>query len=707
MQIAHRASVIAVLGATTALALGACSRTPPPPQAPSAAERYDDASAGDDWPGYGRTYGEQHYSPLTDVDTKNVERLGLAWSLDLPFAGTATQPVAVDGVLYFSIGYNIVYAVDAVTGKQLWMNDLEGAAGAGHRLRLGWGSRGLAWWNGRIYAATWNGRLVALDAKTGKQAWSAQVLDPKGNEYISGAPRVFDGKVIIGSGSDIGYVRGQVNTYDAETGRFLWRFWIVPGDPAKGFENAAMEMAAKTWAGEWWKHGGGGASWNSFAYDAATDTVFVGTGNGYPWNRRVRSADQGDNLFLCSVLALDAKTGEYRWHYQINPGDTWDYNAAMDLHLADLVIDGKPRKTLLTAPKNGFLYVIDRTDGRLISAEQMARRITWATHIDLATGRPVETPDARYPGGKTFELWPSAAGAHSWPPSAWNPRRGLMFIPTLETGMTMNDVGIDPKTWERRPNEVVGAAFHMSAPAPDPLHGTGALLAWDPVAKKAAWRVEQPTQANGGLLATAGDLVFQGTPDGRFTAYDAESGKVVWSFEAQAPVFAPPLSYRAGGKQYVTVLTGLGTTAGVGGAALAKLGYDVDPRSQKRRVLAFALDGKVTLPPRQPQAPIMADPTYRADAAAAARGATVYGYCMYCHGLEAVPAGHAPDLRRSPIPFDAQAFDAVVRGGSLLDRGMPRFTEFSDQELADLRQHIRAAAARGREAAAISNRSTR
>jgi len=370
--------------------------------------RLADNSSGNDWAGYGRTYGEQHFSPLNQISAQTVDRLGLAWFMDLPAGNTATIPVEVDGVLYLSYGLGVVRAVDVRTGKQLWEHDTKAGERAGQRLRQGWGIRGVGYWNGKVYTGTPDGRLVALDAKTGTQVWSVQTCDDDGR-FITGAPRLFDGKVIIGhGGADSASIRAYVTTFDAETGRQLWRFFIVPGDPAKGFEDKTQEMAAKTWSGEWWKYGGGGTAWNSFTYDAETDTILIGTGNGAPWNQKIRSAGKGDNLFLCSIVALDAKTGAYKWHYQVNPGETWDYNAAMDIQLADLKIAGQMRKVAITAPKNGFFYVIDRTNGKLISASPFAK-VTWATRIDIKTGAPSKLPLRACPMESHSNSGPAAA----------------------------------------------------------------------------------------------------------------------------------------------------------------------------------------------------------------------------------------------------------------------------------------------------------
>ena len=652
--------------------------------------RLSDGSDGRDWAAFGRTFGEQHYSPLSKINAGNIKKLGLAWSLDLPPGNSVTGPLAVDGVLYIATGYSIVRAIDVASGKQLWVYDPKAPAASGDKLRQGWGIRGLAYWNAKLYVGTQDGRLIAIDAKSGAPVWSAMTVEKDDYRFISGPPRVFDGKVIIGhAGADAGDTRGYVTTYDAETGKQLWRFWTVPGDPSKGFENPAMEMAAKTWAGEWWKRGGGGTVWSAMTYDAEFDTVYLGTGNGAPWNYRIRSQGKGDNLFLCSIVALDAKTGAYKWHYQFNPGETWDWNAAMDMELADLTIDGKPRKVVMTAPKNGFFYVIDRASGKLISAEKIAKMVTWATKIDLATGRPVEVPEARFPNGTSFLVAPSSYGAHSWMPMAFSPKTGLAYVPLTEMAMEMNDRGIDLKNWVRPGGNAIVGGLNLA----QPKDSSGALVAWNPVTQKEAWRVPLPIYWTGGVMATAGNLVFQGRVEGSFDAYNAKTGEHVWSFATQAPVLAPPITYSVGRKQYVTVLSGADTAGSVLGP-LSKQ-FNIDYRTEARRVLTFALGGTATIP-KSVNEPIIAveDPDYKPNKKLAQHGEQIYGlHCVLCHGQNAVAAGHAPDLRASPIPLSPEAFSSIVHDGSLIEQGMPHFHEMWPADLAALRQYIRAKAA--------------
>lgn len=665
--------------------------------AQGAHEKLLDSSAGNDWAAFGRTYGEQHYSPLDKINEGNVASLGLAWWADLSRGHSTTGPLAVDGTLYFATRHAVIQAVDAVSGRTLWVHDSGAAAKAGHRLRQAYGTRGIAWWNGKIYAGTTDGRLIALDAKTGKEVWSVLTVPggPDDVRFISGAPRAFNGKVIIGhGGADAGPTRGYVTAYDAETGEQLWRFYTVPGNPADGFENSAMEMAAKTWSGKWWVFGGGGTVWNAITYDADTDAIFLGTGNGYPWNHRIRSEGKGDNLFLSSIVALDAQTGEYKWHYQTNPGETWDYNAAMDMQLAELMIDGKRRKVLMTAPKNGFFYVIDRVSGELISAEPFAKQ-NWASYIDLATGRPVENPDARYADGKTFLMWPGTVGAHNWLPMAFSPKTNLVYIPTLDMANSYSDDGVDLDGWTPPGNNLADGGIIVDGMPEQagPENGTSYLQAWDPVEQKMIWKVTTPGVTGGGVAATGGGLVFQGQIDGKFNAYSAATGKLLWTYQVGAPVIGPPITYMADGRQYVTVISGMGTSFGIFGDLLP---FDIEYRSQKRRVLTFALHGTATLPAveRTVIRPVN-DRDYQPNSESAARGEALYEQmCGGCHGIGTVAGGTAPDLRASPMTVDAAAFKLVVNEGLLTANGMPQFEELGDQELSDIRQYIRTKAQR-------------
>jgi quinohemoprotein ethanol dehydrogenase len=652
-----------------------------------------DESNREDWLALGRTHSEQRFSPLAEIDVTNVARLKVDWYRDLPEdTGLVATPLVADGILYFVGSRNVVRAVSATSGELLWQYDPKLSEHVGNRLRVSYlhGSRGVALWNDKLYLGTADGRLVALDSRTGSEVWSVMTVDPEKALYITGAPKVFKGKVLIGNGgTESGPARGYVTAYDAETGAQVWRFWIVPGNPADGFENPAMEMAAKTWTGEWWKHGGGGNAWHGFTYDPELDTLYIGTGNGSPWNRKIRSPGGGDNLFLCSIVALDPDTGAYRWHYQTTPGETWDYNSNMDLVLADLTIDGREVKALLHAPKNGFFYVLDRRTGKLLSAEPFAET-TWASKVDLASGRPVEVPGARYETAPAV-VAPGPFGAHNWPAMSFNPRTGLVYLPTIHQHHLYTDATVDLRTWASpdwksdAPTEGMGVDYSKIVGEP-----TGSLQAWDPIAQKRVWEVALPAPWNAGTLTTAGDLVFQGRADGDLVAYHARTGEVLWRFPLGLGIAAPPITYAIGGRQYVALLVGWGGAyAALGGKDAAALGWAYG--LQTRRLVVFSLAGRAELPPLAPPTPPVpiAAPSFRVDAAKAERGADAFVQCAICHGPEAISGGLAPDLRASPVPLSEESFRDVLRSGSRRPRGMPSYEQLSDADLEALRHYIR------------------
>lgn len=651
-----------------------------------------DDPSGVHWAGYGRSYNEQRYSPLDEISEATVGRLGLLWALELPEVHTVTTvPIAANGIIYFAAGYSVVHAVDARTGKLLWRYDPDVHKVAEGRQRRAWGSRGLALWKERLYVGTVDGRLIAVDAANGEQIWSVQTTEPDDSRYITGAPRVFNDKVIIGhGGADYGATRGYVTAYDTETGKQVWRFYVVPGNPAEGFESEAMAMAAETWTGEWWKFGGGGTVWNAITYDPDYNRVYLGTGNGSPWNRKIRSPGGGDNLFLSSVVALDADTGEYVWHYQTNPGETWDYNSAMDMVLADIELDGKPRKVLLHAPKNGFFYVIDRQSGELISAEKIVK-VTWAEKIDLTTGRPVETPNARYEEGGVM-IWPGSSGAHSWHPMAYSPDTGLTYIPARDMPGYYSDEGVDLENWTFDPGFHFANGLSTEAGSEDVPENLARsfLLAWDPRQQKEAWRIPTPGAFGGGIMTTGGNLVMQGDPEGQLNAYRADTGERLWSFNLGVGTLSPPITYQVEGRQYVSILAGWGGAVQAYGALTAKEGWV--GRQSPRRLLTFALDGKAELdktPEIQPPTPLPAA-DFVLDPQLIKKGRAIFtDSCTICHGVGVVAGGYAPDLRASAIPLASESFSAVVREGLMAARGMPSFAEFSDQDLEAIRHYIR------------------
>jgi quinohemoprotein ethanol dehydrogenase len=531
-------------------------------------------------------------------------------------------------------------------------------------------NRGVALYRGRVYVGTIDGRLVALDAATGAVAWEVVTVDQSLPYTITGAPRIVKGRVVIGNGGAEYGVRGYVSAYDAETGALAWRTYTVPGDPSKPFESPALERAAKTWTGEWWKMGGGGTAWDSIVFDPALDLLYVGTGNGSPWSRHVRSPGGGDNLYLSSILALRPDTGEYVWHYQETPGDSWDFTATQPIILADLELGGRTRKVLMQAPKNGFFYVLDRQTGELLSAEAFAT-VTWAKGVDLATGRPIETETARYRGAGLIEVKPSPWGAHNWQPMSFHPGTGLVYVPVNEIPFFFRrdfDFRFKPGTTN------VGVKLDVAERFPRSLV-SGYLLAWDPVKQKEAWRVPYPTPWNGGTLATAGNLVFQGTATGRFAAYRATDGQRLWEAPAGTGIVAAPMTFRVDGVQYVAVMAGWGGTfALMGGDAAAAAGVT----NNAGRLLVFRLGGSATLPlpaPVERAVPAIDEPL---DEALVKKGFSAYHEaCAGCHGVGAESGGVIPDLRKSqPEVLALPNLQAVVREGAYLSRGMPNLSQW-------------------------------
>ncbi len=488
------------------------------------------------WMSYGRTYSEQRFSPLARIDASNAAQLGLVWFADFDTnRGQESTPLVIDGVLYVSTAWSMVRAFDAKTGRPLWSYDPKVPRALGVRGCCDVVNRGVAAWQGKLYLGTFDGRLIALDAATGKPVWSVMTVDPTKPYTITMAPRIVKGRVLIGnSGNEFG-VRGYLSAYDAGTGALAWRFYTVPGNPALGFETPAMEMAAKTWFGEWWKLGGGGTVWDAISYDPQLNLVYFGVGNGAEWNREYRSAGKGDNLFLSSIVAVNADTGAYVWHYQATPGDEWDYDADQQLVLADLNIAGQARQVLIQANKNGFLYVLDRKTGQLISANPFTP-VTWASGVDLASGRPIELPDSRYDKtGKSVQLMPGALGAHNWQPMAFNPSTGLVYIPAQEIGMGYADI---------KDFKPAAIGWNLGVATTNTEGVKGYLVAWDPVAAKERWRVVQAGPWNGGVLTTGGNLVVEGNATGAVAAYRADTGAPLWSAATETPVMAAPMGWR-------------------------------------------------------------------------------------------------------------------------------------------------------------------
>lgn len=668
---------------------------------------YQATPADADWAWHGNDRGEQRYSELSQINADNVGQLGLVWALDLPGENALeATPIEAGGILYFSGGLSKVYAADAVSGKLLWSYDPEVGKTAPAQIRTIFSvNRGVAYWDGKVYVATKDGRMVALDAKTGKPVWIKPFLRPGDGSVSTGAPRILDGKVIIGNSGAEMAVRGYVTALDAKTGDLLWRFFTVPGNPAVD-KDETTQRAAKTWTGEWWKYGGGGTPWSGITYDPELKQVYIGTGNGAPYNPDFRCKNGEDNLYLSSVVALDADTGKYKWHVQYNPCEVWDWKATADIVLATLTIDGKPRKVLMQAPSNGFFYVIDRETGKLISAEAYGKQ-NWAERVDLKTGRPVEKPGIRYKD-KPAVIYPGAYGAHNWQPTSFNPKTGLVYIPYMQGGLTY--ARGDGKDVTDRPGQhTTRLGTVMSGPGriTDPMDYRGSLIALDPVTQKIRWRVDHETMWNSGLVSTAGDLVFQGANTGKLRAFDARNGKTLWSFDAGLGIVAPPITYAIGGKQYVSVLVGPGGSTGEGTLPeFVEQGWKYG--LQPRRLLTFSIGGKAKLPAtpaREVNVEIPVVPGFVPDKAAIARGGSLYERnCYFCHGMGANASGGAPDLRGSDVAADPASFAQVLHEGVLAANGMPRFADFSAGDLRDLYQYIRSEAEAARAAKAKSKK---
>jgi quinohemoprotein ethanol dehydrogenase len=640
--------------------------------------------AGANWTAPGGAADESGFSRLIEIDTDTVGRLGLAWSLDLPDEVTLeSTPLAIDGVLYFSGGYAEVYAVQATTGKLLWKFDPQTWKRRPDKFHFG-ANRGIAYEEGRIFTVEMDGRVVALDAENGNVLWQSDSIPQGMLNNSAGAPRTMNGKVIIGNGgADFG-ARGFVTAFDAKTGELLWRFFTAPGSPEENEGDPVMEAAAETWRGEWWKTGTGGTVWNGITFDPELNRVYIGVGNAGPYDAERRSPGGGDNLFTCSIVALDADTGEYVWHYQANPREAWDYKATANMTAATLELNGTPRKVLMQAPTNGFFYVLDRETGKVISAEKTTV-VTWAKGIDLETGRPIEEPDIRYESGVT-EIWPGTAGGHNWQAMSFNPGLRLVYLPIQQIGARFSRGG------EQSEN-----AFNVMGLLVEPIvkkegDGKGSLVAWDPVAQEERWRVQHDHLWNGGTLATAGGLVFQGTADGWFNAYDGASGDRLWRFDAGLGIIAAPMSFSAGGKQYVSVLVGYGGTTAAYGDFM-NVGWKYG--AQMRRLLTFALDGNAKLeagPPADMTVHALDDPALVLDDDDVTAGRALWIRCASCHGVGLQSTGTpGPDLRESAISLGLDPFSDLVKNG-MMERGMPRFDTLSDEQIGQLYAYVRSRA---------------
>ncbi|MCL4113266.1 UNVERIFIED_CONTAM: hypothetical protein GTU68_018204 [Idotea baltica] len=645
-----------------------------------------------DWLSYGGDYREQRYSSLDQITKENVSKLELAWSADLGTKrGLQATPLVVDGIMYFSGPFNKVWAYDVRTGQELWQYEHDYNTDSNIDLCCGFSNRGLAIYEGDLFMGTLDGKLLSIDASTGTKNWEVLTITPNEHYSITGAPRIVKGNVIIGNGgAEIG-ARGYVSAYNADSGNLEWRFYTVPGDPNKPYEHADLKEAAKTWTGDqYWKQGGGGTAWDAIVYDPALNLIYIGVGNGAHWDREWRSPEGGDNLYLSSIVALDADDGSYVWHYQTTPGDSWDYTATQPLILADMEIEGAMRKVIMQAPKNGYFYVLDRTNGNFISADNFVYQ-NWTSGID-ENGRPIETEGARYKDGKTHWISPSSHGGHNWTPMSYSPQTGLVYIPTakqadgyahtpspddpgsLGGGIDAN-VSLSNKLYEEN-------VFDPNPNAPIPFTSSGRLIAWNPITQKEEWGVDQPSLYNGGLLSTSTGLLMQGDAEGMFSIRDVNDGSILKQFDLRSGIVASPITYTVDGEQYITILVGWG-------GYMAKL-YKHVPRIHPGTIYTFKLDGNAKMPEKMPpfEYPLT---TKRDDAGPEniGRGWNVFTqYCIMCHPSPGAGHSSTPDLARSPdAVFDS--YNRIILEGSLASEGMPNFNgKITEQEIEDVKSFI-------------------
>ncbi len=648
------------------------------------------AKATNDWPSYGLDYAETRFSKLNQINTDNVKQLGLKWSYNLQSErGVEATPLVVDGIMYVTASWSVVHAIDTRSGKKLWTFDPGVKRENGYRGCCDVVNRGVALYKGKVFVGAYDGRLIALDAATGAKVWEKDTLIDHEHSYtITGAPRVFNGKVVIGNGGAEYGARGYVTAYDAESGNQAWRWFTVPGDPSKPFEDESMEKAAKTWdpAGKWWVGGGGGTTWDTITFDPELNMVYIGTGNGSPWNRHLRSPAGGDNLYLASLVALNADTGKYVWHYQETPGDNWDYTSTQPMILADLTIDGQPRKVILHAPKNGFFFVVDRTNGKFISAKNFVD-VNWATGYD-ADGRPIENPEARS-ADKPFDAIPGPYGAHNWHPMSFNPQTGLVYLPAqgvpvnLTGEKALNQNKMEPFKFGSTTGWNLGFSLNATPPKNLPF---GRLVAWDPVQQKEAWRAEYVSPWNGGTLTTAGNLVFQGTADGRIVAYNAKSGEKLWESPLGTGAVAAPATYMVDGVQYVSIAVGWGGVFGISARATEQ--------EAPGTVYTFAVGGNAPMPAftKYQMGNLLTGVEY--DPKDVPEGTAIYvAACATCHGVPGVDrGGNVKNLGYSTTDKIANLKQIVFKG-PFREKGMPDFTgKLTDADVVKIQAFIQGTA---------------
>ncbi len=652
----------------------------------------------DNWMALGRDFGESHYSPLDQINTQNISDLGFAWEFDARTIRGRTQrgleatPIVVDGIMYTSGAWGVVYALDAKTGESLWRYDPEVDGSYDRWACCDVVNRGIQVWEGKIYVGTTDGFLVCLDAESGEELWKEDTFIDRSKAYsITSAPRIANGKVVIGnSGGEFG-VRGYISAYDLNTGKFAWRFFIVPGDPDNGFEHPEMEMASKTWDPDsHWESGGGGTAWGDMAYDPELNLLYVGTGNSSPYPIWFRSPNGGDNLFLVSILAINPDDGKLKWHYQTTPGEIWDYTATQHMILTDLELEGKTRKVIMQAPKNGFFYVLDRENGELLSAEKFVR-VNWASHVDMETGRPVLTEEGNYRHRPRL-VYPAMSGGHNWMPMSYSEQTGLVYIPAID----MPNLYISQESYDYQPGDLNMGTIGVFPPIPEPykkyidedsITYEERLIAWNPVKQTEVWRVPLKNDWNGGVLSTGGGLVFQGTAAGYFKAYDAKTGEMLHAIFTGTGIMAGAMTYRVDDEQYIAVM------AGYGGALLSGVptGAAASKYENNGRIIAFKLGGEATPIPKikaVKETPPLPDISYAS--ANLEAGKELYGrHCARCHGgFGEEHTSLYPDLGKMDANYH-QNFKEIVLKGMLKMNGMASFEDLlSEEEVENIHAYL-------------------
>ncbi len=656
------------------------------------------------WLTSGRDMGHTHHSPLTGINKETASRLGFAWDYGTGTTrGMEATPIVVDGVLYTSGPTGRVYALRADTGKEIWKFDPESDGQVNRWACCDEVNRGVAVWEGMVYVASLDGRMFGLDARTGRKVWEVDTVVDHSRGYTStGQPEVAGNVVVIGNGGADYDARGYVSAYDIKTGKFRWRFYVVPHDPKDGPQEsrALQDIALPTWdPNSRWDVGGGGTPWGPMVYDPELNLLYLGTGNAALFNWHERSPSGGDNLFLCSLVAINPDTGDLVWYYQQTPRDSWDFTATQQIVLADLEVDGTMHKVLMQAPKNGFFYVLDRKTGKVLRANKYVP-VNWATHVDLTTGRPaIDNAAADYDfGGPPKFVVPSGMGGHSWNAMTWDAKRNLAFIPAIEGGALTYDATNGHVYRPKQTNSGTSILFGDSmlanpASLAEPMKSAlkrlqdsgqaqsyAVLKAFDPRTGAVKWeRRNTDWWDRAGVLSTDGGVLFQGTDRGQFRVIDADTGKVLKEIEVGTSIIDTPMTYTVDGVQYVAVQAawgGGGWFAPHPTSAAVKYG-------NAGRIIAFRLDGGATpVPPQINRNPKIPEPPKQtANAQTIQQGARLFGSCRTCHANR--PDGMTPDLRVTPLLHSPEGFRSVVLEGALRRRGMPQWDDVLSRDDAE------------------------